>query len=322
MYSLSELAPGSVALSASCGAHQSGCRRLIRGYTKPSVDGPQGYWFSRSQGALDHLEDRDLDAILAHELGHLREPCGVVLLRTAVTVFVPVALVIFPWVLQLSSNWGWLALWLFVIAVMVLYRRLQRSLERRADATGHAVSPNYAAALEKLYRTNFTPAVLRRTATHPDLFDRMLAAGVTPAWPRPQAPPSLLPVVMVLLAMAATAFAGTWYTRSAITESSGDDQRGLTLRVMMDGRASDAGRLAYWHLQHDDKAAALALFRAAEAMDGSDATWPAWVATVLSDQGRCTEAVEASVRASSRDPESPYSRAARSLATTCEPSAE
>ncbi len=94
-----------------------------------------------TQGALDQLDDDELGAILAHELGHLREPPTVVLLRTAVAAFVPVSLVIFPWVLGLRSDWGWLALWLFVIAVLLLYRRLQRALERRADTVGLAVSP-------------------------------------------------------------------------------------------------------------------------------------------------------------------------------------
>jgi hypothetical protein len=45
----------------------------------------------------------------------------------------------------------------------------------------------YAQALERLYEINQTPAVMPRRATkiHPDLYDRMIAAGVTPDYPKP-----------------------------------------------------------------------------------------------------------------------------------------
>lgn len=128
-------------------------------------------------------------------------------------------------------------------------------------------------ALEKVYRTNLTPVVLRHTATHPALFDRMLADGATPAWPRPRPPPSLLPALVVLIAVAGAAFAGAWHVRSLVQRTAGGDGwRDLALFVAMEGRASDASRLGYWHLQQHDENAALALFRAAEAMDDNDAT--------------------------------------------------
>ena len=60
----------------------------------------------------------------------------------------------------------------------------------RADAIAHANEPDpgiYARALAKLYEDNLLPAVnAKDRATHPHLYDRMLAAGVTPDFPRPK----------------------------------------------------------------------------------------------------------------------------------------
>ena len=70
-----------------------------------------------------------------------------------------------------------------------------RRMERRADAVAstHQVETGvYARALEKLYCENQMPAVnATKRMTHPHLYDRLLAAGVTPEYPRP-APPRRL----------------------------------------------------------------------------------------------------------------------------------
>jgi hypothetical protein len=48
-----------------------------------------------------------------------------------------------------------------------------------------------ARALARLYEDNLIPAVLPgRGRTHPDLYDRLLAVGVQPDFPRPTAPSS------------------------------------------------------------------------------------------------------------------------------------
>ena len=65
-------------------------------------------------------------------------------------------------------------------------------MEVRADkvAAENAVNAvTYARALERLYEANQIPAVMRSNRlTHPHLYDRMLAAGVTPSYPRPKRP--------------------------------------------------------------------------------------------------------------------------------------
>ena len=47
----------------------------------------------------------------------------------------------------------------------------------------------YARALEKIYEANLLPVVLREKRVHPDLYDRLVAAGATPAYARPKPPP-------------------------------------------------------------------------------------------------------------------------------------
>ena len=45
----------------------------------------------------------------------------------------------------------------------------------------------YARALARLYEDNLAPAVMPKETTHPHLYDRLVAAGVTPDFPRPAA---------------------------------------------------------------------------------------------------------------------------------------
>jgi hypothetical protein len=68
-------------------------------------------------------------------------------------------------------------------------------MEQRADnIASHDGSFEriYTATLEKLYRANQTPAVnAGNNQTHPDLYDRILSAGIAPAYSRPAKPKRL-----------------------------------------------------------------------------------------------------------------------------------
>ncbi len=70
-----------------------------------------------------------------------------------------------------------------------LYRPISRKLEARPDkiATSNTPEPAvYARALAKLHEDALVPAVLAKSQeTHPHLYDRLVAAGVTPDYPRP-----------------------------------------------------------------------------------------------------------------------------------------
>ncbi len=141
---------------------------------------------------LEIAPDDELRAITAHELGHLLEGRWIVLGRLAE------AYKFFPLIFMrpVQNEWGVMGIGLLGFAVLGLWigpPRWLRSLERKADQVAQSQTTDegtYARALERLYRSNQMPAVLRKSSllTHPDLYDRMIAAGLTPDYPRPEAP--------------------------------------------------------------------------------------------------------------------------------------
>ena len=70
--------------------------------------------------------------------------------------------------------------------------RRRRRMEVRADVFGswlHEEKGIYARALAKLCEANEMPAVMHhKRLPHPHLYDRMLVAGITPDFPRPNRP--------------------------------------------------------------------------------------------------------------------------------------
>ena len=91
------------------------------------------------------------------------------------------------------------AVFVLLLGVGIWARRLARTLESRADAHARADDPAlFACALEALYRVNLIPLVTGGRGTHPDLYDRLLAAGIEPGVRRP-APPSRLRKLLGML---------------------------------------------------------------------------------------------------------------------------
>jgi Zn-dependent protease with chaperone function len=145
-----------------------------------------------STTTVDEHSDEELRAICRHELAHLSEGPAIMLLRVS-----QLPLTLLPFVFT-ASFLAWNGAAGIVIPFLIwflmnrLYARIFIGLEKRADraAVQNVESPAYASALERLHRRNLMPAVLAAKAqrTHPDLYDRMLAAGVTPDYPRPAAP--------------------------------------------------------------------------------------------------------------------------------------
>jgi Zn-dependent protease with chaperone function len=74
-------------------------------------------------------------------------------------------------------------------------RWFSHKMEKRADHAAVETQLNegvYARALENISRENLLPAVnINKRQTHPDLYDRMIAAGITPEYPRPKRPKSI-----------------------------------------------------------------------------------------------------------------------------------
>lgn len=141
-----------------------------------------------SNGLLQLLSDDEIAAVCAHELGHLTERRGDYCKRYIVW------LIFMPWLFltPLVYNFGTLG-FIFLMGmtcvIPAISRRISHKLELRADSIAKANEPDagtYARALAKIYENNLVPAVnAKDRATHPHLYDRLLAAGATPDFARP-----------------------------------------------------------------------------------------------------------------------------------------
>jgi Zn-dependent protease with chaperone function len=156
---------------------------------------------------LQVAPDDELKAILAHELGHLSEGRLIVIARLVGALAAFPLIFVRPVVAAYGAN-GMAILAVTTLALFIGSRRLAHVMEKRADriAVESVVGPGtYARALERLYRTNHMPAVTTKSVgrIHPNLYDRMLAANVTPDFPRPEAPGqhSLSAALVIVLCM-------------------------------------------------------------------------------------------------------------------------
>lgn len=158
---------------------------------------------------LAHLDDEELLTVAVHELGHLAEPRLVLVVRVASSYVLVACVASIP----LGGTYG-LPATLAPLAVffggMYLLKAVGRRMEERSDRMGRAhegdLEGRYARALEKIYEANLVPAVLRGNQVHPNLYDRMVATGVTPAYARPAPPPrawfsQAIPYLLMLGAM-------------------------------------------------------------------------------------------------------------------------
>lgn len=145
-----------------------------------------------TEGALEALADDELSAICAHEFAHLNEPKSVVTTRIFTALSSLPAIFVKP-AFHAWGAFGCIAIGVAIVLISRFSRNFRNRMEKRADsmATIHegAEPGTYARALEKIYEANQVPAVMKKNMVHPSLYDRLLAAGVTPAYPRPAPPP-------------------------------------------------------------------------------------------------------------------------------------
>jgi Zn-dependent protease with chaperone function len=154
-------------------------------------------------GALECLGAEQLAGVADHELGHLTEGRGVLLARTASALAYAPLVALAP-VTRLAGFVGPLLLLGLAILISAATGRMRRRMEERADEHAHAEDgPAYGLALEALYRHNRAPAVLGK-GPHPDLADRMKAAGVEPSWPIPEPPSKWTPQLGLIVAALAS----------------------------------------------------------------------------------------------------------------------
>ncbi len=142
--------------------------------------------------SLEHIcTDEELTAVCAHEFGHLSETRPMLATR----LFGSLALLPILFIKPAFTNYSGFGLIALGVAMMMISRTVKsfaRRMEDRADRIAHSVEgPEamfYAGALAKLYEFNQMPAVMPgKRQIHPHLYDRLLAAGVTPDYPRPAA---------------------------------------------------------------------------------------------------------------------------------------
>ena len=167
---------------------------------------------------LDVLDDAELAAITAHELGHLSEPRGVVRLRVAASLMPVWFIGSSPLAATGPYGVGLLGFnFVALMCILLAHAKAARRMEVRCDAIGreHEGEPGtYARALAKIYEANLVPSVnLVKGTAHPDLYDRLADAGAVPIEPRPQHPKAdsrtLLPLA-ASAALAAAYVASSW----------------------------------------------------------------------------------------------------------------
>jgi Zn-dependent protease with chaperone function len=146
-----------------------------------------------TQALLAALSDEEAETIIAHEFGHLGESRGTLLVRILIAMRLLPYLFLGPLAHSVGFWWAFLSLtagsFLLKRLAGVFSRRMEREADAVASQPGEEAAGTYARALARIHEVNHLPAVFPKTlATHPHLYDRMLAAGVTPDFPRPKPP--------------------------------------------------------------------------------------------------------------------------------------
>ena len=151
------------------------------------------------------LHPEELRAVIGHELGHLREKFQTRIILLLAPFFL---LPIFTMSLWIDSANGYavIACGTALLLVFFLLPKLRRRMEVTADALGKQIGGEtdiYPRALSRLYESSLVPSVMPgKRKVHPHLYDRMLAAGITPDYPRPK-PPSRWGLIAVIFVLAA-----------------------------------------------------------------------------------------------------------------------
>jgi Zn-dependent protease with chaperone function len=166
---------------------------------------------------LDGTSDDELRAICVHELAHLAESRWTLIARIIGSLAVFPILFYRPVEAKFGPQ-GLIGLVAITAAAVWLRSRLSHRKEKHADraaVTSAADSSAYARGLEAIYRLNRMPVVQRKSGlnTHPDLYDRMIAASVVPDYPRPGSPRGLAWSSTVLAAVCAWMVLGMVFNR-------------------------------------------------------------------------------------------------------------
>lgn len=268
-----------------------------------AVHGAQAVMFT--DGALRVLDDAELEAICAHEIGHLRETPGMRGIRSLATFLLFPLAALQP----IVGLWGYRGLgaaFVVTLCATVFFGKWSHRREHDADdagCTGELEPGTYARALERIHEAALIPAVLGlESDTHPDLYDRMLAAGQQPAYPRPKRPPKAralflavaAPVWMIGFMIALKVIPGAWHARDA------KNPVPAIWSLSLGGGARELGGLARIRSAQGDREGTIRILTACCKLSQQDALYPAILSHYLARQERCDLAEAAVIDAEQR----------------------
>jgi hypothetical protein len=272
-----------------------------------------------TERAMSVLNEEELVCVLRHEIAHLNES-----IRTKVRRLAPLALLFAlatqRWIGAAFGRGTAYAILGSFLALTLIGRRNARRAEERADR--HAIADGsaavYARTLERIYRANLAPATTRRWAVHPSLYDRMVAAGVQPDFPRPSAPAHVGFVSAILLATVVGIVYGFIRLDAEVVERPGRHEAEM-LRALAFGRIPDYHIADLAHARYNDGRIddAAFFYRAAAEIAPKNAAHEAHLAIALARDSKCEEAAvvlaEAKRRTQGSTPEA-YVQSALSVA--------
>jgi Zn-dependent protease with chaperone function len=248
---------------------------------------------------VELLSEAELEAVLAHEAGHLSEGPWVVLGRLGTVIVllftlstgVRLAEIVSPGLAPAMLGIG------VLIAVPILFavRNLARRMEERADAHAreNVSAEALGSALLKLHVDARMPLVTGRKRVHPDLYDRLVACG-REMGPRPEPPPrwtGLLSGLLVSVALVALPILAEVLTPIAEADVPAATIDAARRRLRVDPWDANAMLATAWASRRDEDLER-AEARAAEAMrlGASRADLMELEAELLAARHRCDEA--------------------------------
>ncbi|MFL5320176.1 MAG: M48 family metallopeptidase [Myxococcaceae bacterium] len=245
-----------------------------------------------THSTLELFNEAEIEAVAAHELDHVRRSSSFLatrlLLLVAITPLVLLGTGTIPF--GLLSSLGALA---FVIIALRTSRMIRRRLEVHADHAGEHSregEETYARALEKLYRANRVPAVIgRRGLTHPELYDRMKAAGVDPGYPRPT---PLKPAKPVLIAVGCGVYLAIFAIKAISPMQAESDAELIQQIALSGGTADEVRQLAWFRATANNYPEAVVFAKAVETLEPGNPTNTLAVAKYELALGHCELASE------------------------------
>lgn len=184
-----------------------------------------------SERALACLQPEQVEAVAHHEFGHLVESRAMQVVKRLPLFFV-LACALWNPLVHSFGILGFVSILLFGFALIAMISSRLVQSEERADEHAHRAGDQavYARALETIHESNLVPAAMgTRSKSHPDLYDRMIAAGVTPDYPRPEPPLQYRRTSMWMTVGLVVALAGIEILRLSVVQQSQDPRMAIAL---------------------------------------------------------------------------------------------